>query len=373
MVMRFIVTGGGTGGHIYPAMAIAQGLQERFFQAKILYVGTSKGLEADIVPKAGLDFAKIKVEGLARPFSYRTAVSLLRAVQGGGEALRIVKKFQPHVVIGTGGYVCGPVVVAAALLGVPTLIHEQNAFPGVTNRILARFARRVCITFEDAAQHFPRKAKVALTGLPVRPEILSAERLSGLKALGLSPGRLTVVITGGSRGARSINRVMTEILPNFFQQEDVQFCHVTGQAGYRETTDALKKSGISMEDRGNIKIVPYLYEMHHALAAADIIIGRAGASFLSEVMVRGIPAILIPYPFAAANHQEYNARALERRGAAKVILEKDLTGKNLEETLQAFINNNSMRKQVAESVKGLGKVDALKDIIDIVAGISKER
>ncbi|NMA13824.1 MAG: UDP-N-acetylglucosamine--N-acetylmuramyl-(pentapeptide) pyrophosphoryl-undecaprenol N-acetylglucosamine transferase, partial [Clostridia bacterium] len=222
-------------------------------------------------------------------------------------------------------------------------------------------------------QHFPRKTKITLTGLPVRPEIMAAERLPGLKALGLSPDKLTVVITGGSRGARSINRVMTEILPNFSQQNDVQFCHVTGQAGYWETIDTLKKSGISMGNCGNIKIVPYLYEMHHALAAADIIIGRAGASFLSEVMVRGIPAILIPFPFATANHQEHNARALERRGAAKVILEKDLTAKILEDTLQTFIQNSSMRRQVSESAKGLGKTHALRDILDIVAGISKER
>jgi len=369
--VRIIITGGGTGGHIYPALAIAKGLQNKVPEVDILYVGTKNGLEADIVPKSALPFKTINVEGLYRPFSHRTLFSLFKAVKGSWDGRKILRYFKPHVVIGTGGYVCGPLVFSAATLGIPTLIHEQNAFPGLTNRILARFVRHICVTFEDSLKYFPRKENISITGLPIRDEIISRKRLIGLENLGLSTDRLTVVITGGSRGARSLNYAMSSVYQKYQNDKNIQFYHITGQTGYQESLSFYKENRIEVLNHDRIKIVPYLYQMEDALAAADIIIGRAGASFLSEVMVKGIPSILVPYPFAAANHQEHNARAMEKRGAAKVILDQELEEGKLLSDLETIISNVTFRSQMGAAAKEMGKANALDDIIKIIVGISK--
>lgn len=369
--VRIIITGGGTGGHIYPALAIAKGLQNKVPGVDVLYVGTKKGLEADIVPKTGQPFQTINVEGLYRPFSLRTLFSLLKAVKGSWDGRKILRDFKPHVVIGTGGYVCGPLVFSAASLGIPTLIHEQNAFPGLTNRILARFARHVCVTFEDSMKYFPRRKNISITGLPVREEIISRKRLIGLTNLGLPEDKLTVVVTGGSRGARSLNYAMGRVYQRFQDDNNIQFYHITGQTGYQESLSFYEKNSIDVSKHDRIKIVPYLYQMEDALASADIIIGRAGASFLSEIMVKGIPSILVPYPYAAANHQEHNARAMEKRGAAKVILDQELGEEKLLSVLETIINDATSRSQMGAAAKEMGKVNALDDIIKIIVGISK--
>lgn len=369
--VRIVVTGGGTGGHIYPALAIAEGLKHKIKQAELLYVGTSTGLEADIVPKTGLPFKTVTVEGFSRPISSKTIISMAKALKGGADAIGILKQFKPHVVVGTGGYVCGPVVLAAALLGIPTVIHEQNALPGITNKFLSRFASAVCVTFEDAVKHFPRVKKIHVTGLPIRPEILLTSRDQGLQALNLAKNKLTVVVVGGSRGAHTINRAMVETMKYYCNHPNVQILHVTGQTGYEETKRKAEEYGIGPDKCGNIRIVPYLYDIHHALAAADLIISRAGASFLSEILAKGIPVLLIPYPHAADNHQEHNARALEARGAAKVVLDKTLTGLNIREFMEQIIHNPSLRDQMAEAAKKMAKDKALEDIIEIITGISK--
>jgi UDP-N-acetylglucosamine--N-acetylmuramyl-(pentapeptide) pyrophosphoryl-undecaprenol N-acetylglucosamine transferase len=369
--VRIIITGGGTGGHIYPALAIAKGLQKKIPGVNILYVGTKKGLEADIVPKTGLPFRTVDVAGLSRPLTHRTLVSLFKAIKGSWEGFKIIGSFKPHVVVGTGGYVCGPLVMAAATRGVATLIHEQNAFPGLTNRILARFVTHICVTFEDSLSHFPKSKKISVTGLPVREEILCAQRVSGLKKLGLAENMLTVVITGGSQGARSLNYAMGEIYQRYREIKNVQFYHITGKSGYEESLAYYHNNGIDIMNNPQVKIVPYLYQMEDALAAADLIIGRAGASFLSEIMVRGIPSILVPYPYAAANHQEYNARAMEKRGAAKVILDRDLGEGKLLSVLGIIMNNAELRAKMGKAAREMGKVNALDDIIKIIVGISK--
>lgn len=369
--VRIIITGGGTGGHIYPALAIAQGLKNKIPGAEVLYVGTKKGLEADIVPKSGLPFQTIDVEGLVRPFSHRTLLSLMKAFKGSLEGRKIIQGFKPDVVVGTGGYVCGPLVFSAATQGIPTLIHEQNAFPGLTNRILARFVKHVCVTFEDATAYFPRRKNITLTGLPVREEIITRKRNIGLKNLGLAEDKLTVVVTGGSRGARSLNYAMGTVYQKYMFDKTMQFYHITGQAGYQESLKFYQENSIDVSRNDSIKIVPYLYQMEDALASADIIIGRAGASFLSEIMIRGIPSILVPYPFAAANHQEHNARAMEKRGAAKVILDQNLEEGKLLPVLENVIKDRALRCRMGAASKEMGKVSALEDIIKIIVGLSK--
>ncbi|MDA8236155.1 MAG: undecaprenyldiphospho-muramoylpentapeptide beta-N-acetylglucosaminyltransferase [Clostridia bacterium] len=369
--MRLLVTGGGTGGHIYPALAIARGFQQRHEGAEILYVGTNRGLEADIVPKAGYAFRTVTVEGLERKLSLKLLTSGLKAVQGLLDTRRILQVFRPQAVVGTGGYVCGPVVLMAALQGIPCLIHEQNAYPGITNKMLARFVNQVALTFGESAKYFPPRAPVKLTGLPIRPEVLAAEKEKGRANLGLDKDKFLVLVTGGSRGARSINKAMVEVHKWFAGRPEVQILHITGQSGYEDTLVQLEKEGITLTPKGNSIIKPYLYNMEDALAAADLIICRAGATTLAEVTARGIPAVLIPYPYAAENHQEHNARSLENHGAAIVILDKDLMGYSLLQTLEALLDAPPRLQAMAVNSLKLGKPAALDEILDMVDELVK--
>jgi len=369
--LRFIVSGGGTGGHIYPALAIARGLKDRYPGAEILYVGTSGGMEGDIVPRAGLPFRGIAAAGLKRKLSLHNLLVFWRAGRGFLQAWGIIREFRPAVVIGTGGYVCGPVVLAAALKGIPTLIHEQNALPGITNRILARFGSRVAVTFADSAIYFPHKEKTVLTGLPVRPEILRANREEGLKNLNFEANRFLLLAFGGSRGARSVNQAMQAVLKKYAGDPRLNILLVTGKAGYEDFFQACSKEGMDLAKIGNVKISPYLYNMQDALAAADLVISRAGAATLAELSALGIPSILIPYPYAAENHQEYNARALEREGAAQVVLDRDLKGEILCLKVEELLKKPDLLTQMADASKRMGKKMALQDIIDCVDKLAR--
>lgn len=367
--MRAIMTGGGTGGHIYPALAIARGLQSHFPDIEILYVGTNRGLESDIVPKAGFPFRAITVAGLERKLSFNNIKVVVQAWQGYREAGEIIKEFQPDVVIGTGGYVCGPVVLAAARKGISTLIHEQNALPGITNKILSRFADQVTVTFEDSIKYFSNKAKVTLTGLPVRPEIIQAQRSSAVKTFNLQSDRLTLLVFGGSRGARKINQAMLQTIKKYGNDPRVQILHATGQVGHQEFLDAVTEQGIKLDNYDNIIIKPYFYNMHEALAAADIVVSRAGAATLAELTILGLPSILIPYPYASENHQEHNARALEDRGAAVLIKDSELTGAKLIEILDGLIEDKAKLQKMSDSSHKLGRPQALSDIIRCIENI----
>ncbi|WP_066634773.1 undecaprenyldiphospho-muramoylpentapeptide beta-N-acetylglucosaminyltransferase [Desulfolucanica intricata] len=367
--MRAIITGGGTGGHIYPALAIARGIKERYPGAEILYIGTARGLESDLVPKAGFPFATIPATGLKRKLSVQNLTVAWQAIKGLLEARRLIRRFTPDVVIGTGGYVCGPVVLAAALQRIPTMIHEQNAFPGITNRILSRFTRKVAVTFEDSVKHFSGRAEVELTGLPIRPEILTADRKKARAELGLAPDNFLILSFGGSQGARSINRAIVGVMEVYYNNPKVHILHVTGPNGYKDFVESAKS--IPLDDNGNITITRYLYNMPDALAAADLVICRAGAATLAELTARGVPSILIPYPYASENHQEYNARALVEQGAAYMILDHDLNGSYLSEKVKALLTNPQKLESMAKASKNLGRPHALRDILKSIEKITK--
>lgn len=364
--MRFVVAGGGTGGHIYPALAIARGLKDRYPGAEILYIGTVRGMEAGIVPKEGLPFKGIAAAGLKRKLSPRNLLVLWQAGHGFLQANRIISHWRPDAVIGTGGYVCGPVVLAAALRGIPTLIHEQNALPGVTNRILSRFAGGVAVTFEDSMRYFPRRKTVRLTGLPVRPEILRANKRAGLEKLGLESGRFLLFSFGGSRGARTINEAMVAVMKMFAGDPRLNILHVTGKDGYKDFLELCASSGIDMGKNGNVTVMSYLYNIQDALAAADLVISRAGAATLAELTALGIPSILVPYPYASENHQEFNARALEEEGAALVVLDRQLSGELLCNKVAELLDDRDKLSEMASASKKMGKDQALDDIIDYV-------
>lgn len=371
--MRVIISGGGTGGHIYPALTIARAIKE-IEPSDILFVGTKQGLEADIVPKEGFPFATVDASGIERRLTMGNLRALFKTFAGLFESLAVIRRFRPDVVIGTGGYVCGPVLLTASLLGIPAIIQEQNVIPGVTNRILARFVGRIAVGYSEAAKNFgASRDKVVVTGNPVRPEVLTATREGGLAALGLSPGKLTILVAGGSRGARSINTAMADVHARFAGRPEIQILHATGSGEYNNIVGLLSGRGIDIAKTGNISIVPYLYNMPQALAATDLAVFRAGAIGLAELTARGIPAVLIPYPYAAENHQEHNARVLESRGAALVIRDADLGGSHLADTIEALLGDPARLAAMAKASKELGRPEAAAEIARLAIDLAGSR
>ena len=309
--MKIIVSGGGTGGHIYPALTLIRTLQQKVDKLEVLYVGTHAGLEADIIPKEGIPFATVDLQGFKRSLSPENLLRAARAIKGVGKAMGIVRKFQPDVVVGTGGYVCGPVLMAASLLGIPSLIQEQNVIPGITNKILSKFVNKIATGYQEANGAFPAN-KVVFTGNPIRQEVMAHRQEADYEAFGLRPDTTTILVSGGSRGARTINRAMVEVLKHYAGRRGVQILHATGKGEYEDIISRISAAGLDLQQADNIKVKPYLYNMPQAMAIADLAIFRAGATGLAELTAKGIPAILVPYPYAAENHQEHNARAVEK-------------------------------------------------------------
>ena len=337
--MRFLIAGGGTGGHIYPALSIADEIKRLDPSAEFLFVGTGHGLEAELVPRAGYALKTIQLYGFQRHLSGRNIRNLFLLGKSLWDVKKILWEFRPDVAVGTGGYVCGPVLLAAAFTGIPTLIQEQNAFPGVTNRILGRIVDVVALGYEEAALKIRvRKARVVVTGNPVRVDLLSEDREAACRHFGFQAEIPTVLITGGSQGAQSINQAALTVHRRFAGNKDVQILHITGQTDYNKIISILTSEGLVGNEAGAGRmIVPYLHEMPKALAVSDLAVSRAGAIGLAELTILGIPAVLVPYPYASENHQEINARFLEKNGAAVVIRDTELTGDLLYNMLRSLI------------------------------------
>ncbi|MCE5287601.1 MAG: undecaprenyldiphospho-muramoylpentapeptide beta-N-acetylglucosaminyltransferase [Pelosinus sp.] len=365
--MRIIVSGGGTGGHIYPAITIIRAIERLVGSCEILYVGTNRGLEADIIPKEGLAFKAIEVSGFVRRLTLQNVAILFKSLKSVWDAKKIVDEFKPDVVIGTGGYVCGPILLAASLKGVPTIIQEQNVIPGITNKILARFVRKIALGYQEAGKYFSvDQTKMVYTGNPIRREVMECSRTKGISALGLNPERKTILISGGSRGAHSINQAMLKVHKHFNGRTDVQLLHVTGKSEYNDIVRLFAEQGIDVKSSGNIIIKPYLYNMPEALAAADLAVFRAGAVGLAELTARGIPSVLVPYPYAAENHQEFNARVMEKSGAALAIRDADLDGLKLSEVLENLVSDPAKLNNMAVASKKLGCPEAADQIAKLV-------
>lgn len=368
--MRVLITGGGTGGHIYPALAIARALSEQEPGLELLYVGTRAGLEADLVPRAGIPLRTITVSGIIRKSPVQAAAGLFRAGKGLLEALTIVRTFRPDVVVGTGGYVSGPVMLAAVLCGVPTLLQEQNAFPGVTNRILSRFVSRVALAFEEAARYLSPRARSFVSGNPVRPELATADRAESARALGLDPGKRTILVTSGSRGAGCFVAAVPELAAAVASRSDLQLIWGTGAQYYDAAQRELERRGLlPLPDR--ILVMPYIYRQDLAMAASDLAVVRAGALTLAELTVRGLPAVIVPSPNVTHDHQSRNARVLATAGAAEVIREQELTGRRLAETVLAIIDAPSRMREMAVRSAALGRPNAAADIAAAVRELAR--
>lgn len=369
--MRIIVSGGGTGGHIYPAITLINNIKKIVPNAEFLYVGTKKGLEADIIPREQIPFATLDISGFERHLTMKNFLVAGKAFKAVVKARRIVKDFKPDVAIGTGGYVCGPILMAASLMGIPALIQEQNAIPGVTNKILAKFVDKIAVGYKRAMNYFPQD-KVIFTGNPIRDDILSSTKNEGVMEFSLDTTKKTILVSGGSRGAHSINKAMLDVHKHFANNYRVQIMHVTGKNEYSFVKDGLDKMGIDITRVNNLSVYPYLYDMPKALAAADIAVFRAGATSLAELTARGVPAVLIPYPFAAENHQEFNARELEKNGAANVIINKDLTGELLIKVLEEMLVSENHLQEMAEASRNMGKPSAALAIAEIVVELANK-
>ncbi|HEX3030175.1 MAG TPA: undecaprenyldiphospho-muramoylpentapeptide beta-N-acetylglucosaminyltransferase [Clostridia bacterium] len=359
--MRVLIAGGGTAGHINPGIAIAKYIQQKNNDAEILFVGTKRGLETSLVPREGFKIELIKVKGFRRKLSLDTFVSIKEMFQGIIEARRLIKSFKPDVVIGTGGYVCGPVVFNASMMKIPTVIHEQNALPGVTNRILSRFADAVAISFQESKKFFKSAKNLVYTGNPIRSEMLETDKASARAKLGKSKSDSIVVIFGGSRGAERLNDAVVEMLLDDYKEEDCDIIYATGESLF----EGISKELASIQHQ-HLEVVPYIYNMADVMASADLVVSRAGAITISELTALGVPAIMIPSPYVTANHQEHNASALEEQGAAVVILEKNLNGRILYMQIMDLLRNREQLSKMARNSKKMGIVNATEKIYTII-------
>ncbi|MBX5475504.1 MAG: undecaprenyldiphospho-muramoylpentapeptide beta-N-acetylglucosaminyltransferase [Clostridia bacterium] len=370
--MRLLVTGGGTGGHIYPAIAIAKRVLEKEPDCQALFAGTAEGMERDLARRAGLPFAAIPARGVIG----KSPVEQLRGVAAAGAgflaALRLVRRFRPDVVVGTGGYASGPVVAAAAALRVPTLIHEQNVFPGVTNRLLSRAVTCVAIPHPDAARHFPRRARLWLTGNPVRPEVLSADRAAARRRLGLGPEQKLLVIVMGSRGSATVNRVVAAALPDLLAERRVTVFWVTGAAHHEAVREMLDPRMIS-ENQGKLRIEPYVHDLPDVLAASDLVVARASAITLAEIAALGRPSLLVPSPYVAQRHQDYNAQPFAREGAAVVAAEAELDGPALAARALTLLRDDGRLEAMAAAARRLARPEALDVLAAGVVDLARRR
>lgn len=359
--MRFVVTGGGTGGHIYPALAVAAGLADAVPGAEVLYIGTATGLEADIVPRAGVPFAAVRAAGLMGKSPVARLKGGLALLRGTFQALALLRRFRPAAVLGTGGYVSAPVVVAARLLGIPVALQEQNALPGAANRLLARFAKLVLLPFPEARRHFGNHPSVRVTGNPVRREVMEAERGPARAALGVPDDATVLFVFGGSRGAATIHAAVREALARLLARPDVIVQYVTGDAYYAEVSAGLEQQGLAGHPR--LRVVPYAHDVADWLAASDVAVVRAGAMTVAELAVRGLPAVIVPSPNVANDHQVYNARILSDAGAAVMVLDRDLNGDSLLGALGPLLDDPARRAAMAAAARSVARPDALKHIV----------
>lgn len=356
--MRFIVTGGGTGGHINPALSIAKYFMTKEEDSQVLYVGTEYGLEKSLVPKEGIDIKFIDAKGFKRKITPENLMIAYKAFKAVGESKKIIKEFNPQIVIGTGGYVCGPVLKAACDLKIPTIIHEQNVFPGMTVKMLANKVD-ICATSFDTTENYIKKSKrVVLTGNPVRSDLNEASSYTAKLQLGFDP-RPVVFIMGGSLGAGSINNALIEMLEKGCTN-DYSILASTGERNYDDVMTKIKE--LKIEIPSNVKIEPYIFNTSLAFGAADLVVCRTGAITISELAAARKPAIVIPSPNVANNHQEYNARYLSDKGAAVMINDSELDGLLLDENIRSLIFDSEKLQDMSRIARSTAMTNACESI-----------
>ncbi len=363
---RIVISGGGTGGHIYPAIGIAKELMQLDTETEVVFVGGVDRLESTLVPQHGFRFLPISVAGFPRKLTWRWIPVVYNVCSGFMKSLWLLKNLKPSVVVGTGGYVCGPVLFAARLLGIPTVIQEQNAAPGLTNRILARWAKAIYLAFETAGTHFPTE-KTTVMGNPIRRTIGAVERdRETYDSLGLDPERKTVFVMGGSQGAQAINQnvmdALTDLAP--FNQQ-LQFVHQTGQVDYKAVKGRYQTSSLRH------LVQPYFDPIETVYSVADLMVCRAGGMTIAEIAACGIPAVFIPLPTAAGDHQRLNAQAIADAGGGVVLNQRTLTGCKLAEEIIRIIGDPQKQQRMAYQSRQLGNPHAGEEIAQSIFSLVK--
>jgi len=372
--MNLIFTCGGTAGHINPAIAVANMMKERYPDANILFIGATGRMEEKLVPQAGYELKCLPGSGLSRGKNLAAIKKNLYAIKcvlsAVGECKKIYRDFKPDAVIGTGGYASFPALYAAQTLGIPTCVHESNALPGITTKLAANKASRVLVAFEESVQHYKHPEKVEVVGMPVRREFIYTTRADARKELGLS-GHV-VVSAFGSLGAKVMNETMADMMP-MEQRDGFPFHHIhaTGSFGREWMPKRVKDNGVDYENCPALDIREYIYNMPTVLAAADLIIGRAGSATCNEIAASGTPCILIPSPNVTNNHQEKNARVLENAGGAIVVLEKDCTPEKIYGLVTELLADEDRRKEMGRRLHEMVRLDSAERICDIVESMTK--
>lgn len=372
--MRALLAGGGTAGHINPALAIAKTIKEKDPDAQILFVGNKTGLEQRLVKNAGFEIASISVSGFKRSFSpsavvhnFKTAV---KAATASSVSAKIIKDFKPDICIGTGGYVSGPVMRAAQKLKIPVIIHEQNAFPGVTTKMLSQKAEYVMLAVDEARKHFDGTPNFVLTGNPIRPEVLRADETKA-KARLKKEGKPLVLSFGGSLGARKLNEGVAELIAR--SGKDGKYCHIHAYGQYGKWfSDLLREKGTDPDKCDNLDIREYIDDMAECMAAADVVICRCGAITLSELQALGKASVLIPSPNVAENHQYHNAMALVRNNAAVVIEEKELTDKSITQAVDRLLSDKTELRKISDNARKMAITDANERIWKVIEKVLKK-
>ncbi len=371
--MKVMFTCGGTAGHINPALAVAGMLRGRVKDMDILFVGAEGGMETKLVPREGFELRTIKAQNLkhklsieAIPWNIKSVSLMLGALPA---VKKIIRDFAPDVVVGTGGYACFPAIYEATGMGIPSLIHESNAIPGVTTKLLAGRVDKMLVSFEGVEKHYPRPERVVVTGMPVRSAFMLADRDKSRLSLGLD-SRPVALSFFGSLGARDMNKKMAEVIKAAAASREFQLVHVTGKFGWEWMPGLLREMGVDLDECPHIRLMEYAYEMPEAMAAADLVLCRAGASTLSELSVTGKPAILIPSPNVAADHQTKNARKLEETGGVEVLPESELNDEVLINKIASLLRNPGKLDKMSRALLDSAIFDSADRIYEIILNLA---
>lgn len=370
--MNIILAGGGTAGHINPALTVAKTVRAKNPGSKILFIGNSGSLEEKLVKKTGFDIEFVRVEGLRRSLSVKNIKTLHMFLKAVSDCKRIIRSFNADMVVGTGGYVSGPAVYAAHLLGVKTCIHEQNAYPGVTSKFLSRYADCVFISFESSRKYFERAKKIVLSGNPLDEAFLFCDKKSARQKLGIPEDAFYLLSFAGSLGAREINRLFIDFIIKNNKSHDFVHTHATGSFGYKWMPDELLSRGFDVNKKSDIQVTEYIYDMPQRLAACDLVISRAGAITLGEIMAQGKPSILIPSPNVTHNHQYHNAMSLVDNGAAMILEEKDATADSLYSMALNLKKDRALACSIGENARKMAQLRAAEVIYSGMYDIMKK-
>ena len=362
--MRLVLSGGGTGGHVFPAIALAKKCLDE--NGEVFYLGGEKSLEEKITGKEDISFYSLPVKPLPRKINFELFSSGFSNFKAVLKARKILKEIEPDIVVGTGGYVSGATILAARLLDIKTLIHEQNSIPGLTNKISAKFVDKIAVSYEQTERYFNKKDKVILTGNPVRKEILTTCSKGAMEKFSFPENNNVLLIMGGSQGAASINELMLEIYDDLIEVDNLNIIHITGEKDYKNIKRKVDTFDLSDE---KIIISSFMDDIENALAVANLVISRAGAVSIAEITALGLPSILIPYPYATNNHQEKNARVLEESGAAIIYKDDEFNSEHIFNKIKELLNDRNKLDKMSCASSMIGKPEALDNIYSLACDL----